>query len=103
MRSMIPSGAILSFSNCLFAFFFFFILPRGNFRLLVTFGSLKLPTEIGITFSFDNFRVMVVQFSFKKKNLVSSKEPSNGYWHSELLLVKLVHLFRNVHEKGRSF
>lgn len=61
------SGAILSLIICLpQLILIFFTLQRGNLRLLVMFGILKLPIEIGIPFSFDNFRAMVIQFGFKK-------------------------------------
>ena len=41
-----------------------FILQGGNFRLLITFGSLKIL--IGVPVSLGNFRVMVVQFGLRK-------------------------------------
>ena len=44
-------------------------MQRGNLRLLVTFGNLKIPMEIGVPFSFGNYRTKVVQFSFKKTKL----------------------------------
>ena len=46
---------ILSFFNCLFASVNFNILQRGNFSLLIMFGCLKIPTGIGVPFSFRNF------------------------------------------------
>ena len=70
------SEAVLSFFNRLFASTDLdFILPRGNFRLLVTFGSLKIPFEIGVPFSFGNYRAVVVLFSsvFRKVSFGSSK------------------------------
>lgn len=62
------SGAVLSFFNCLFASVNLKIVSsrRSNFRLLVMFGSFKIPIKIGVPFSFDNFRAMAVHFSFKK-------------------------------------
>ena len=35
-------------------------------RLLITFGCLKTLIEIGVPFSFGNFRATVVQFDFKR-------------------------------------
>ena len=43
-----------------------FILQRGNFRLLIMFGSLQIPSEVVVPLSFGNFRVMAVQCGFEK-------------------------------------
>lgn len=39
---------------------------KRHFRLLITFGNLRMAIKILISFSFGNFRTMVVQFGFKK-------------------------------------
>lgn len=41
-------------------------MQRGNFRLLITFGSLKIPIKISVLFSFRSFIGKVVQLGFKK-------------------------------------
>ena len=56
--------------------------------------------EIGIPFSFGNFTDMVVQFCFRKSKFGISVFLHNSHSCSQLLLVRLVHLLRNVHEEG---
>lgn len=53
-----------------------FILQRCNFRLLVMFGSLKIPIKINVAISFASFRVMAIQFSFTKSKFGDFKSSS---------------------------
>lgn len=55
-----------SLNFCLPQLMLNFYFAKGNFSLLVTFGSFEISIEIGIPFSFASFRAMVVKFGFKK-------------------------------------
>lgn len=55
-----------SLNFCLPQLMLNFYFAKGNFSLLVTFGSFEISIETGIPFSFASFRAMVVKFGFKK-------------------------------------
>ena len=61
---------------------------------------MKYNIEIGIPFSFGNFTYVVVQFGFKKCKFGISVFLHNAHSCSQLPLVRLVHLLRNVHKEG---
>ena len=75
-------------------------MQSGNFRLLIRFGSLKIPIKIGVQFSFDNCRSMA--------NTILRKEVWGVQKFPMLVtdlnyVFQLVHLVKNVYKERQQF